>query len=161
MKAHGGDRGSATVWSLGAIAVLCAVFGIVLALGQAVVVRHHAARGADMAALAAADHWPKGGAAACEHADRVARAQGVRLVRCVLDGEISDVTAASSRGPFTLESRARAGPAGVDPVGVLGRGPTDPPGRSVQGPSFQGPPSSGPPRPPRPASPAEPPAAAP
>ncbi|MFI9151123.1 Rv3654c family TadE-like protein [Streptomyces sp. NPDC053367] len=112
MRAGGSDRGSATVWSVGAIAVLCAVFGLVLALGQAVVVRQHAARGADLAALAAADRWPQGTTAACEHAARVARAQGVRLVRCALDGQISDVTAASARGPFSAEIRSRAGPAG-------------------------------------------------
>lgn len=106
------DRGSATVWSVGAIAVLCVVFGVVLALGHAVVTRHRAAGGADLAALAAADHWAEGGTAACERADRVARAQGVRLVRCVLAGEVSDVTAASGRGPFAAEVRARAGPAG-------------------------------------------------
>ncbi|MET7475050.1 Rv3654c family TadE-like protein [Streptomyces sp. NPDC005648] len=104
------DRGSATVWSLGAIAVLCVVFGVVLALGQAVVVRHRAAGGADLAALAAADHWADGTAAACARADRVARAQSARLVRCVVVGQISDVTAASGRGPFAAEIRARAGP---------------------------------------------------
>lgn len=104
------DRGSATVWSVGAIAVLCLVFGIVLALGQAVVARHRAAGGADLAALAAADHWAEGGTAACDRADRVARAQRTRLVRCALTGQVSDVTAASGRGPFTAEIRARAGP---------------------------------------------------
>lgn len=106
------DRGSATVWSVGAIAVLCVVFGVVLALGQAVVVRHRAAGGADLAALAAADHWADGPVAACARAEGVARGQGVRLVRCAMVGEISDVTAASGRGPFTAEVRARAGPAG-------------------------------------------------
>ncbi|MFJ8535774.1 Rv3654c family TadE-like protein [Streptomyces sp. NPDC093591] len=105
------DRGSATVWSLGAIAVLCVVFGVVLALGQAVVTRHRAAGGADLAALAAADHWAEGGTTACARAERVARAQGVRLVRCVVVGEVSDVTAAVGRGPFAAEVRARAGPA--------------------------------------------------
>ncbi|NEB22528.1 flp pilus-assembly TadE/G-like family protein [Streptomyces coelicoflavus] len=105
------DRGSATVWSVAAVAVLCLVFGGVLALGQAVVARHRAAGGADLAALAAADHWAEGGTAACDRADRVARAQGVRLVRCVLTGQVSDVTAASGREPFTAETRARAGPA--------------------------------------------------
>lgn len=109
------DRGSATVWSLGAMAVLCAVFGAVLALGQAVVVRHRAAGGADLAALAAAAHWEEGGAAACARAERVASAQGVRLVRCAIVGETSDVTAASGRGPFAAEVRARAGPAGAAP----------------------------------------------
>jgi secretion/DNA translocation related TadE-like protein len=117
--AHGGtgrsDRGSATIWSVGAIAVLCVVFGAVLALGQAVVVRHRAAGGADLAALAAADHWADGPQVACARAGDVALAQGVRLVRCALVGEISDVTAASGRGPFTAEVRARAGPAGPVP----------------------------------------------
>lgn len=115
------DRGSATVWSVGAIAVLCVVFGVLLALGQAVVARHRAAGGADLAALAAADHWAEGGAAACARAERVARAQGARLVRCAIVGETSEVTAASGRGPFAAEVRSRAGPAGpADP-------PTPPP----------------------------------
>lgn len=116
---HHSDRGSATVWSLGAMAVLCAVFGAVLALGQAVVVRHRAAGGADLAALAAAAHWEQGGAAACARAERVAAAQGVRLVRCTVVGETSDVTAASGRGPFAAEARARAGPAGPVPSGSV------------------------------------------
>ncbi|MFJ8198789.1 Rv3654c family TadE-like protein [Streptomyces sp. NPDC096152] len=109
------DRGSATVWSVGAIAVLCAVFGVALALGQAVVTRHRAAGAADLAALAAADHWAEGTAAACARAERVAGAQGTRLVRCAIVGDTSDVTAASERGPFTAEVRARAGPAGPVP----------------------------------------------
>ncbi len=108
---YGSDRGSATVWSLGAIAVLCVVFGAVLALGHAVTVRHRAAGGADLAALAAADHWADGGEAACVLAGRVATAQRVRLVRCAVEGEIADVTAASGGGPFTAEVRSRAGPA--------------------------------------------------
>ncbi|MFC7981371.1 Rv3654c family TadE-like protein [Streptomyces sp. NPDC057336] len=105
------DRGSATVWSVGAVAVLCLVFGAVLALGQAVVARHRAAGGADLAALAAADHWDRGGTAACARAARIAAAQGARLVSCVLTGQVSDVTVASGRGPFSAEVRARAGPA--------------------------------------------------
>ncbi|MFE6408442.1 Rv3654c family TadE-like protein [Streptomyces sp. NPDC057837] len=119
------DRGSATVWSVGAIAVLCVVFGVVLALGQAVVVRHRAAGGADLAALAAADHWAEGGTAACARAGRVARAQGVRLVRCEVAGQISDVTAASGRGPFTAEVRARAGPP-ASPLAPLSAAPPRP-----------------------------------
>ncbi|UUU37050.1 flp pilus-assembly TadE/G-like family protein [Streptomyces sp. CA-210063] len=106
------DRGSATVWAVGAIAVLCAVFGAVLTLGQAVVVGHQAAAAADLAALAAADHWMKGGEGACATAERVARAQRSRLVHCEVEGEISDVTAASGIGPLTAEARARAGPPG-------------------------------------------------
>ncbi|MGW1586244.1 Rv3654c family TadE-like protein [Streptomyces sp. NPDC002386] len=113
--ARSSDRGSATVWSVGVITVLCVVFGAVLALGQAVVVRHRAAGGADLAALAAADHWAEGTAGACARAERVATAQGVRLARCVIAGETSDVTAASGRGPFAAEVRARAGPPGPLP----------------------------------------------
>ncbi|UOB11208.1 flp pilus-assembly TadE/G-like family protein [Streptomyces sp. HP-A2021] len=131
------DQGSATVWSAGAIAVLCVVFGVVLALGQAVVIRHRAAGGADLAALAAADHWAEGGTAACARAGRVARAQGVRLVRCEVVGETSDVTAASGRGPFTAEVRARAGPPSV-PSGLPSAAPAPPP------PSLREPPPAAP-----------------
>ncbi|KEG40888.1 MULTISPECIES: Rv3654c family TadE-like protein [Streptomyces althioticus group] len=109
---RGRDHGSASVWCVGAVAVLCVVFGVVLALGHAVVVRHRAASGADLTALAAADHWEHGAAEACARADRVARAQDARLVRCVMTGEVSDVSVASGVGPFTAEVRARAGPPG-------------------------------------------------
>ncbi|WP_369252475.1 Rv3654c family TadE-like protein [Streptomyces sp. R41] len=132
------DRGSATVWTVGAIAVLCVVFGAVLAMGQVVVVRHRAAGAADLAALAAADHWMDGGTAACARAERVARAQRARLVRCAVEGEISDVTAASGRGPFAAEVRSRAGPAGpVEP------GPAGPSGPVAPGPPA-GPPLAAP-----------------
>ncbi|MEU6801527.1 Rv3654c family TadE-like protein [Streptomyces neyagawaensis] len=104
------DRGSATVWVVGVLVVLCAVFGAVLAIGQVVVIRHRAAGAADLAALAAADHWMKGGEGACATADRVARAQGSRIVSCEVEGEIADVTAASGTGLLTAEARARAGP---------------------------------------------------
>ncbi|NUP22940.1 MAG: flp pilus-assembly TadE/G-like family protein [Streptomyces sp.] len=139
----GSDRGSATVWSVSVIAVLCVVFGAVLALGQAAVARHHAAGGADLAALAAADDWEEGAAAACGRAERVARAQGVRLVRCEVVGDVSDVTAASGRGPFAAEVRARAGPTGP----AL---PTAPP---LTGPQPTAPPSAEPPPSPQPFGP--------
>ncbi|MER6983479.1 Rv3654c family TadE-like protein [Streptomyces carpinensis] len=136
-----GDRGSATVWSVGAIALLCVVFGVGLALGQAVVTRHRAAGAADLAALAAADHWAEGRAAACARADRVARAQGTGLVRCAIVGDTSDVTAESKRGPFSGRARARAGPPGTS-------GPPGPPGPQDQS-GPPGPPgTSGPPGPP-------------
>ncbi|NJP74042.1 flp pilus-assembly TadE/G-like family protein [Streptomyces sp. C1-2] len=107
-----GDRGSAAVWVVFALAGLCAVFGALLLAGHAVVVRHRAAAAADLAALAAADRWTEGGGSACDTAGRVARAQGARLVRCGIEGEVSDVTAASGRAPFTVRVRARAGPRG-------------------------------------------------
>ncbi|WP_414930622.1 Rv3654c family TadE-like protein [Streptomyces sp. SHP 1-2] len=117
------------------MAVLCLVFGVVLALGQAVVARHRAAGGADLAALVAADHWADGAEGACARARDIAGAQGTRLVRCVLTGRVSDVTAAAGRGPFAAEVRARAGPPEEDPMGV----PGSLPGRvSVVGPKPPG-----------------------
>ncbi|MFI6626439.1 Rv3654c family TadE-like protein [Streptomyces sp. NPDC050528] len=132
------------------MAVMCVVFGVVLALGQAVVARHRAAGGADLAALAAADHWAEGSAGACARAERVARAQGTRLVRCGIVGETSDVTASAGRGPFAAEVRSRAGPAGpVPPPASAPATAPPPPAAPVPAP----PPG---PAPPPPASPAEP-----
>ncbi len=146
------DRGSATVWTVSAVAVLCVVFGVVLALGQAVVARHRAAGGADLAALAAADHWAQGGEAACARADRVARAQGTRLVRCALVGEVSDVTAAAGQGPFAAEVRARAGPpqAGLPAP----RNSPPEPAADLPAPADSLPAPQAPPPPPSPAPPA-------
>ncbi|WP_405924472.1 Rv3654c family TadE-like protein [Streptomyces sp. NBC_00035] len=112
------------------IALLCVVFGVVLAMGQVVLVRHRAAGAADLAALAAADHWVDGATAACAEADRVARAQHARLVRCAIGGEISDVTAASGREPFAAEVRSRAGPAG--PVQSAGPAESTGPAQQVE-----------------------------
>ncbi|CAM5674662.1 hypothetical protein SALBM311S_00130 [Streptomyces alboniger] len=106
---YGGRPGSVTVWMPAGRRAVLEGLGMWWATGQAVVARHGAAGGADLAALAVADHWVDGGTAACARADRVARAQSARLVRCVLVGEISDVTAASGRGPFAAEVGARAG----------------------------------------------------
>ncbi|MFE9170890.1 Rv3654c family TadE-like protein [Streptomyces kebangsaanensis] len=139
MRCRFSDRGSASVWSVGAIALLCVVFGAGLALGQAVVGRHRAAGAADLAALAAAGHWAEGSAAACARADRVARAQGTRLVRCVVVGDTSDVTAVSERGPFTAEVRARAGPAVPPDDTAAPPVPAVPPGSTGEPTSASGP----------------------
>ncbi|MFF2849728.1 Rv3654c family TadE-like protein [Streptomyces sp. NPDC058001] len=117
------DRGSATVWAVVATAALGLVFGAFLAMGQAVVARHEAGGAADLAALAAADHWLQGSADACAQAARVAEAQGARLVRCAVDGAISEVTAAAGLGPFRAEVRSRAGPAGPVSATLPGPGP--------------------------------------
>ncbi|MFH8794265.1 Rv3654c family TadE-like protein [Streptomyces sp. NPDC017941] len=114
-RGRGRDRGSATVWAVVGITVLCVVAGSVLAMGQATVARHRAGGAADLAALAAADHWANGQADACTKAGRVARAQDTRVVRCVLVGEVSDVTAAAEFGPFEVQVRSRAGPAAPVP----------------------------------------------
>ncbi|MFF8643431.1 Rv3654c family TadE-like protein [Streptomyces sp. NPDC015345] len=118
----GRDRGAATVWSAVVMAVLCVLCGALLAMGQAVVARHRAGGAADLAALAAADHWAAGTSKACAGAERVAAAQGARLVRCVVRGEVSEVTASASAGPFSARVNSRAGPA-HSPPGVSGLPP--------------------------------------
>lgn len=109
-RARSGDRGSATVWVAMATTALCAVFALVLAMGQAVAARHRAAGAADLAALAAADSALSGQDAACATAARVAGAQGAQVVRCTVQGEIADVTARARFGPYEPTVRARAGP---------------------------------------------------
>ncbi|MGW1149334.1 Rv3654c family TadE-like protein, partial [Streptomyces sp. NPDC002454] len=111
-----GDRGAATVWAVTGIAVLMVVFTAVLALGQAATVRHRAAAAADLAALAAADRWADGPAAACARARTVAGANGARVLRCALAGEVAEVRVAVGRPPLVAEDRARAGPPGAPPL---------------------------------------------
>lgn len=113
------------MWVVVVMAVLCVVCGAVLAMGQVIVARHRAGGAADLAALAAADHWMQGRSGACAAAGRVAEAQGASLVRCAVHGEISDVTATASFGPFTTKVRSRAGPAG--PAGPVATEPMSEP----------------------------------
>ncbi|WP_436844962.1 Rv3654c family TadE-like protein [Streptomyces roseoverticillatus] len=111
----------ATVWVAVAVTALCAVFAALLAMGQAVVARHRAGGAADLAALAAADHALDGQEAACGLARRVAAAQGTRVVRCAVSGEIAEVAAEARAGPYAVRVRSRAGPAeavGFTPVAV-------------------------------------------
>ena len=104
---RGGDRGSATVWSLGLMALLVAVFTALMLMSQAVIARHRAGGAADLAALAAADHALDGERTACALAARVAAAQGALLRNCAVTGEISDVVAEVGGARV----RSRAGPA--------------------------------------------------
>ncbi|WP_420713336.1 Rv3654c family TadE-like protein [Streptomyces sp. NRRL WC-3549] len=97
-------------------ATLCAVFAVVLALGQAVAARHEAGAAADLAALAAADRALLGATEACGAAREVAGAQGAELVRCRLQGDIADVTARARFGPYAPEARSRAGPPAAPPA---------------------------------------------
>lgn len=114
-RARAGDQGLATVWVAMTTATLCAVFAVVLALGQAVGARHKAAGAADLAALAAADSALRGASEACGAARRVAGAQGAEVVRCAIQGEIADVTARARFGPYAPQVRSRAGPPATGP----------------------------------------------
>lgn len=128
------DRGSATVWSLGLMGVLLALFAAALLMDRAVIARHRAGAAADLAALAAADHALDGAPAACGLASGVASAQGAAVVSCTVTGEIADITARV--GP--AQAHSRAGPPDVPgPPGASGPpGLSGSPGR----PSPPGPP---------------------
>lgn len=133
-----GDRGLATVWVAMTTTTLCAVFAVVLALGQVVAVRHRAGGAADLAALAAADRALQGPGEACGAAGKVAAAQGAVVVRCAVSGEIADVTARVSFGPYAPAVRSRAGPPAAAP------GSPEPPPPPPPGPGPEGAQSSAP-----------------
>lgn len=109
------DRGVATVWAAGAIAVLVsmAVFGVYL--GEAVVARHHAESAADLAALAGAAQVIAGEQDACAQALRVTERMRVQLVACHTHGgdvlvDVATRPAGWLGGLGAATARARAGP---------------------------------------------------
>ncbi len=105
------DRGAASVWVVGGIAVLMAVMLGVLWFGTAVVARHQAEGAADLGALAAAATVADGERAACAEARWVVVQMGGVLVSCRLSGWDALVEVAVSFAPFgSAAGRARAGP---------------------------------------------------
>lgn len=115
-KQQDGDRGSATIWTVGAIAALMAVTVLVVWLGGAAATRHRAASAADLAALAAAGNVVDGERAACEKARWITDRMGVSLHSCRLEGsealvEVVAQPPAVLSGFGPAEARARAGPA--------------------------------------------------
>lgn len=114
----GQDRGSATVWAAGAIAVLLslAVFG--LYLGGAMLARHHAQSAADLAALAGAGSAVAGDRVACSRARLVTGRMRVRLVSCSVRGwDVLVQVSARPGAPLgrlgEATAHARAGPVGL------------------------------------------------
>jgi secretion/DNA translocation related TadE-like protein len=86
------------------------------ALAAVAVARQRAAAVADLAALAAAQRALDGPAAACARAAQLAAADGARLLRCTLTGDVATVVAqVTPPGPIgrigSATARARAGPA--------------------------------------------------
>lgn len=105
------DRGAATVWVVGGLAVLMVVMTAVLWLGAAVVARHRAEGAADLAALAAAVVAVNGEQRACEEARWVVEQMGAVLRSCRLSGWDALVEADVAFGLFgSAAARARAGP---------------------------------------------------
>ena len=115
MLRHRGDLGSATVLVLALAAVLALVGATTACLAAVAVARHRAGSAADLAALAAADRAREGQPIACAAAARVAEAAAARLERCVLTGDIVDVSVAvhppGAIGSWGVaRSDSRAGP---------------------------------------------------
>lgn len=113
------DRGAATVWSAGVIAVLVSVAVFGMHLGAAMVARHHAESAADLAALAGAAQAATGEQYACTQARRITDRMRVQLASCRLrDWDV--LVEISAQPPGWLGSlgaataQARAGP--VTPI---------------------------------------------
>jgi secretion/DNA translocation related TadE-like protein len=116
------EHGSATVWALAAMAVVCLAGVVVLAGGLVAVDRIRAGTVADLAALAAAGDAAgaaNGTAAACAAASRVAAAQHAELVGCRVGQEGAAVVEllVPPSGPLAgfpaIRVSARAGPQGA------------------------------------------------
>lgn len=111
----GDDRGAATVWAAGVLAVLMSLTVVGLHLGAAILARHHAESAADLAALAAAGSAVAGERQACDRARAVTERMRVRLVSCSARGwDVLVQVAVRPAGPLAelgdATARARAGP---------------------------------------------------
>lgn len=111
-----GERGSATVWAVSALACLMVLAGLGVHLATAMVVRHRVEAAADLAALAAATDAVSGEPQACGRARWVVERMRGRLDSCRLDGwdAVVEVHAepSGSFGRFGVaNAHARAGPA--------------------------------------------------
>jgi secretion/DNA translocation related TadE-like protein len=75
------DRGSASIWVVSCCALLMVIAGVATIRALAVLARHRAESGADLAALAAAGQIGVSDAG-CGEAARIARRNGTRLRAC-------------------------------------------------------------------------------
>lgn len=110
------DRGSASVWSAGALGALLTVVVALVHVGGIAVARHQAESAADLAALAGAGRVVAGEQAACERAGRMTERMRVRLDSCRVHGwDVLVEVSARPSGPTgrfgAATARARAGPA--------------------------------------------------
>jgi secretion/DNA translocation related TadE-like protein len=120
------DRGSATLWGVALMGLMMAVAMVFATVGAARVARHRVHGAADLSALAAARLVIADPARACPQAAEIAKANGVRMARCVLTGEVADIwteldLALPGLGTRTVTGRSRAGPSWT----TVGPGPSD------------------------------------
>ena len=111
---HGDDRerGSASLWVLGACVLLAGVTTVLVLFATAVFARHRAESAADLAALAAAGRIGVG-TDSCAAAAAVATANGTELVGCRLH-----LDADGRSGQVTVRVRMAVHLAGLAPTAV-------------------------------------------
>lgn len=142
------DRGSASVWLAGLMALIALVTTIGIVRGTAVIGRHRAEVAADLAALAGATALADG-LDACAQAASFAVRNGATLTACVVVGQdvevvvsrqirfvrlgVRSVTARARAGPVDRADRADMGQVGSKIAGgVVAEFATTPPGSSGQ-----------------------------
>jgi secretion/DNA translocation related TadE-like protein len=115
------ERGAATIWGLGLMAVLLVVALSVTVVGTVRVARHKAQNAADLSALAAAREAITAPDTACRSAAWIAIANGAELVECGIEEGVADVRVSVRLqlferlrlpGPRHVTGRARAAPLG-------------------------------------------------
>ncbi|MEU8200821.1 Rv3654c family TadE-like protein [Streptosporangium sp. NPDC049046] len=122
MRRESAQRGSATIWTVGLMALVFAVAVAVVFAGMARVARHRAQSAADLSALAAARLAFADPDRSCLRASSLAADNKARITRCSLsEGGVADIEVVMEvslplKGPVSITSRARAGPVHiVDP----------------------------------------------
>ncbi|MFS1301030.1 Rv3654c family TadE-like protein [Streptosporangium longisporum] len=120
----GGDRGSATIWTVALMALVFAVAMAVAFAGTARVARHRAQGAADLSALAAARLAFVGSDRSCAEAASIATKNGSAVTRCsvgddgIVEIEVAMKVVLPLKGRVVMAARARAGPVHVtDPDG--------------------------------------------
>lgn len=102
------ETGLATIWAACWMAVCLSVAGVAMTLAAAVAAQHHVDGAADLVSLSAAARLQHG-ADACAVAARAARANGVALQHCSVDGQdVVVVVSVRLRLPFGIDRQAQA-----------------------------------------------------
>lgn len=112
------ERGAGTVMVLGLLVALALAIMGIMAIGDVVATRDRSQNVADVAALAGAEELRRAGsAAACSTAEEVALRNHGAVRECEVAGEhvVVVIGAKAAMTGYSVESRARAGPADRPP----------------------------------------------
>jgi secretion/DNA translocation related TadE-like protein len=103
------ERGSATVWLLGAMLAICTLCALWITVAQAGSARQHAEVAADLAAIAGAQAAGSGESSPCAAAAEIALRNGGHLAACTLRGETEVSVTVEVTSPMAASAKARAG----------------------------------------------------